>query len=171
MSKEEGGQGDTVLMLVKLFVALCLFLFVVVLGRDTFGSMFSEPAYTTEELRAMTEKRKSLRNAERWDDWDLIENGIHVRTGLKDDDNLDLVIQNCITCHSASLITQNRATRQGWEDMIRWMQASQGLGDLGIVEPKILDYLSTYYAPQKLGRRQNLNIQEIEWYVLNLDEH
>ena len=163
-------QGDTVLMLAKLFVALCLFIFVVVLGEDTFRSMFTEPTYSKEELLAKMEERKRLRNQDRLENWDLVENGIHVNTGLMDDDNLEVVIQSCLSCHSAKLITQNRATREGWQDMIRWMQETQGLGDLGIYEPKILDYLSTHYAPQKLGRRQNLNVDEIEWYVLNLDE-
>lgn len=164
-------QGDTVLMLVKLFVAFLMLLFVAVLGQDTFRSMLSEPLYTQEELSARTEERKRLRNIERSDNWDLVENGIHVKTGLKDDDNLAIVMQNCITCHSAKLITQNRATREGWQDMIRWMQESQGLQDLGIYEPKILDYLSSHYAPEEIGRRQNLNVEEIEWYVLDFEEN
>ena len=75
-------QGDTVLMLAKLFVALCLFIFVVVLGEDTFRSMFIEPTYSEEELLAKMEERKRLRNQDRLENWDLVENGIHVNTGL-----------------------------------------------------------------------------------------
>ena len=72
-------------------------------------------------------------------------------------------------CHSAKLVTQNRATRDGWEEMIRWMQAKQGLGDLGANEPVILDYLAANYAPEEIGRRANLNVESIKWYVLDLE--
>jgi len=95
-----------------------------------------------------------------------VENGIHLRTGLKDDPHLQTVIGACTPCHSAQLITQNRATRDGWEGMIRWMQESQGLGELGQAEPVILDYLAQYYAPEETGRRKNLDMSSIEWYEL-----
>jgi hypothetical protein len=75
-----------------------------------------------------------------------------------------LVIANCTGCHSAKLVTQNRATREGWTNMIRWMQRTQNLKDLGDAEPKILDYLSTHYAPAEQGRRANLEVAE--WYEL-----
>ena len=48
--------------------------------------------------------------------------------------------------------------------MIRWMQASQGLWDLGPNEEIIVSYLAKNYAPEKKGRRANL--QDIEWYKL-----
>ncbi len=85
-------------------------------------------------------------------------------TGLVVDENFALVRAQCTACHSAKLITQNRATREGWQHMIRWMQAEQGLWDLGEQEPAILDYLSRYYAPQKQGRRAPLT--NVEWYEL-----
>jgi len=168
--KHRDNQGDTVLMLIKLFVVLCLFIFIMAMSESSIKTLFVKPTYSEDQLIAMTEERKRIRSVERANNRDLIEDGIHVRTGLIDDINLEVVIQNCTSCHSAQLITQNRATRQGWQDMIRWMQKSQGLADLGIYEPKILDYLSTHYAPQKIGRRQNLNTEEIEWYVLDLGE-
>lgn len=107
---------------------------------------------------------------ERNNDWDLIEDGIHVQPGLMADENLQLIIGTCTPCHSAKLITQNRATRTGWKNMIVWMQETQGLNDLGDNEPKVLDYLAKHYAPQEVGRRQNLDIGAIEWYILNLEE-
>ena len=61
-------------------------------------------------------------------------------------------------------MTQNRATRDGWKDIIVWMQETQKLWDLGDNEPLILDYLGKNYAPNKKGRRQNL--KNIEWYEL-----
>lgn len=163
-------QGDLILMLAKLLVAVCFLIFVGLVFEENFRTLCSTPRYTKEELIAKTEKRKMLLDRERLHDLDLVKDGIHVQTGLINDANLKLVIQNCTSCHSAKLITQNRSTREGWRDMIRWMQATQGLMDLGIHEPRILDYLSTHYAPQKIGRRQNLNVQEIEWYILNLDK-
>lgn len=75
-----------------------------------------------------------------------------------------LVIANCTGCHSGKLVTQNRATREGWRNMIRWMQETQNLKDLGQDEEKILDYLSKNYAPTTQGRRQNLVVDE--WYEL-----
>ncbi|MFM1875208.1 MAG: hypothetical protein RL266_945 [Bacteroidota bacterium] len=92
------------------------------------------------------------------------ENGIHLATGFKEGENLQLVINNCTSCHSAQMVTQNRATREGWLTMIRWMQETQNLWDLGEAEPLILDYLAKYYAPEKAGRRQPLT--NIDWYEL-----
>jgi hypothetical protein len=54
--------------------------------------------------------------------------------------------------------------------MIKWMQETQGLGDLGTNEPIVLDYLAKYYAPKETGRRKSLEIAEIEWYILDLEE-
>ena len=92
------------------------------------------------------------------------ENGIHLATGFKEGENLQLVINNCTSCHSAKMVTQNRSTREGWKSMITWMQETQNLWDLGENEPLILDYLSKYYAPEKAGRRQPLT--NIDWYEL-----
>ena len=70
--------------------------------------------------------------------------------------NADIVSQTCVVCHSLQLVTQNRADREGWLAMIRWMQEKQGLWPLGENEDKILDYLSTYYGPTKSFRRAPL---------------
>ncbi|MTI21502.1 monoheme cytochrome C [Fulvivirga sp. RKSG066] len=98
------------------------------------------------------------------EDDDLIENGIHVRTGLKDGESLMLVVQNCTACHSAKIIIQNKADREGWKSIIKWMQETQSLWELGENEDKIIDYLVTNYPPQKKGRRAVLT--DIEWYEL-----
>lgn len=98
------------------------------------------------------------------DDFDKIENGIHVRTGFVEGEGLMTVVNNCTNCHSAKLVTQNRMNEEGWRATIVWMQETQNLWDLGKNEDIIVDYLATYYAPQKKGRRQNLT--DIEWYVL-----
>lgn len=94
-----------------------------------------------------------------------IIDGVHVPTGLLDGPGLDMVIRNCTGCHSAKLITQNKATASGWRGTIQWMQETQGLWDLGSNEDTIVNYLATFYAPVDEGRRRNLT--EPEWYELN----
>ncbi|MEM9328969.1 MAG: cytochrome C [Bacteroidota bacterium] len=94
-----------------------------------------------------------------------IKDGIHQPTGFVADKGLALVIANCTNCHSAKLVTQNRATREGWVGMIRWMQESQGLWDMGENEEVIVNYLTKHYAPTQQGRRRNL--ADIEWYPLD----
>lgn len=81
------------------------------------------------------------------------------------------VKQQCQSCHSLALVTQNYFSREVWLEKIRWMQAEQNLGDLGESEKPILDYLARYYnigqkpgGKSNSGRRKNL---ETEWY--NLD--
>ncbi len=94
-----------------------------------------------------------------------IIDGVHQATGLKEGAGLQAVIQNCTSCHSAKLITQNRMNKSGWLSTIRWMQETQNLWDLGENEESIVNYLATYYAPQKKGRRARLTT--IEWYELD----
>lgn len=89
-------------------------------------------------------------------------------TGLIMDEGVNLVKAHCIGCHSSKLIMQNRASREGWESTIRWMQKTQNLWDLGENEEKILDYLAENYAPEEKGRRKPL--ENIEWYELEENE-
>ena len=85
-------------------------------------------------------------------------------TGLVSAPGIEVVKENCVRCHSPKLITAKRASREGWLTTIRWMQQTQGLGDLGSAEPVILDYLAKHYAPNQSGRRPSLQITE--WYKL-----
>ena len=87
------------------------------------------------------------------------------RSELPDGDVKEVVIANCVHCHGHKIITQNAATREGWKDMIVWMQESQGLWPLGANEDKILDYLAEHFAPMNKGRRAPLT--DIEWYELD----
>ena len=75
-----------------------------------------------------------------------------------------MVKGTCSACHSIDLVTQNSATREGWKDLIVWMQKTQKLWDLGDNEALILDYLEKNYAPKEQGRRAPL--KDIEWYEL-----
>ncbi|GGD58399.1 monoheme cytochrome C [Muriicola marianensis] len=98
------------------------------------------------------------------DDFDKIENGIHVRTGLKEAEGLMTVVNNCTNCHSAQLVIQNRMNEERWIATIRWMQETQNLWDLGKNEEIIVNYLVTNYPPKKKGRREILT--DIQWYEL-----
>ena len=94
-----------------------------------------------------------------------VVDGKDVASGLLAGEGLSVVKANCLGCHSAKLVTQNRFTREGWHEKIVWMQETQGLWDLGDNEPIILDYLAANYAPeQRASRRQPL--ANIEWYEL-----
>lgn len=155
--------------IVNLLVILIIITVMYVALEDQIMAFINKPKYTIEQLEEISKIRDRIRSKERNENWDLIENGIHVKTGLIADENLQLVIGSCTSCHSAKLITQNKATREGWKSMFVWMEETQGLTNLGDREPKILDYLEKHYAPQEIGRRQNLDIESIEWYILNLE--
>ncbi len=94
-----------------------------------------------------------------------VENGIHTPSGLKAGKGLESVLVFCVSCHSSKLITQNRATEEGWLSMIHWMYETQNLPPLGDHEPIIVKYLAENYAPEEVGRRQQLEVEE--WYELN----
>ena len=94
------------------------------------------------------------------------EGGVHLATGLRVAEGFEVVRANCTGCHSGKLIAQNRATRDGWQEMIRWMQRTQGLWELGGNEAVILNYLAANYAPEEIGRRAGLDVEAIEWYIL-----
>lgn len=97
---------------------------------------------------------------------DAIEaDSLDAATGLKIAPGLDLVKIHCTGCHSTKLITQFKATRQGWLDRIRWMQAKQNLWDLRESEPPILDYLAKNYAPVERAERRP-PLKDVKWHRL-----
>lgn len=140
---------------------IALILIYIPLEKDIQSAFKAKPAINTNPSFSSAQE----------EDYDRVENGIHVQTGLAYAPGFDLVRANCTVCHSAKLVTQNRASREGWDQMIIWMQEKQGLWELGEKKAPILDYLSTHYAPMKKGRRDNLDVAKIEWYILNLDDN
>jgi hypothetical protein len=75
-------------------------------------------------------------------------------TGLVIAEGWQLVRIHCGGCHSHALVTGQRADRQTWLDVIRWMQATQNLWQFdAATESGILDYLSANYPPQANRRR------------------
>ena len=131
---------------------------------DSIMKEWNKPTTLTPNQIDLQELRIARQKAEIA--YDKVENGIHLRTGLAYDENFKLVNGICTACHSAKLVTQNRATREGWKDMLIWMQETQGLQDLGSNEVLVLDYLAEHYAPEAMGRRPNLDVEAIEWYIL-----
>ena len=88
-------------------------------------------------------------------------------TGFVIDKDLYMVKAQCTNCHSSKLIVQNRLTRDGWKQKIRWMQAKHNLWDLGETEKQVLDYLEKYYSPAPaVARREPL--KNIKWYKLEI---
>lgn len=75
-------------------------------------------------------------------------------TGLRVAPGWELVRAHCGGCHSHKLVTNQRADRQTWLDIIRWMQATQNLWQFdAATENSILDYLAANYPPQPDRRR------------------
>jgi hypothetical protein len=167
----EADLFKTLLRLIYAVFVIILLLFGYVALKEDIHEFLDRKVYSEEELIALNKRADARRMAQLEEEkWDKVVDGVHIRTGLHDDKDLQLIIGTCTACHSAKLITQNRATREGWHSMIKWMQETQGLGDLGTNEPIVLDYLAKYYAPKETGRRKSLEIAEIEWYILDLEE-
>lgn len=144
-------------IVVLLFIGTGVVIYLMVADPSP-GPVAQVPA-EVEEVPAEVAPATTVTNAP-----DIVD-GKDVQTGLLDGEGLLAVKANCLACHSAKLVTQNRFTREGWHDKIVWMQETQGLWDLGENEPIILDYLAEYYAPEeRAGRRQPLT--GIEWYEL-----
>ncbi|MCH8302180.1 MAG: hypothetical protein IH912_05460 [Proteobacteria bacterium] len=75
-------------------------------------------------------------------------------TGLIRNPGWELVRIHCGGCHSHATVTGQRADRQTWLGMIRWMQATQNLWQFdAATEARILDYLAENYPPQPNQRR------------------
>ena len=79
-------------------------------------------------------------------------------TGLKMTGDWELVRNNCVGCHSAALVTQQRGDAAQWLGMIRWMQAKQNLWAFDPdTEQRIVAYLAENYPPAANRRRAALS--------------
>lgn len=56
----------------------------------------------------------------------------------------------CSACHSEMIIAQQGQTRDGWDDILVWMVEDMGMNEI-VEEDRdlILDYLATYYNPDR----------------------
>ena len=78
-------------------------------------------------------------------------------TGLKMTGDWEVVRNNCVSCHSAKLITQQSGSESHWLGLIRWMQDKQNLWQFDPdTEKKIIAYLAENYPPLELSRRAAL---------------
>ncbi len=78
-------------------------------------------------------------------------------TGFRMTGDWELVRNNCIACHSAKLVTQQRGTAEQWLAMIRWMQEKQNLWQFDPdTERRIIAYLAENYPPEADRRRARL---------------
>lgn len=83
-----------------------------------------------------------------------VERQVDATTGLVVAPGWELVRIHCGGCHSHTVVTNQRADRQSWLDIIRWMQATQNLWQFDpATEHGILDYLAANYPPQANRRR------------------
>ena len=78
-------------------------------------------------------------------------------TGFKKVGDWELVRNNCVACHSAKLVTQQRGDAGQWLTMIRWMQKKQNLWQFDPdTENRIITYLAENYPPPENQRRMAL---------------
>lgn len=89
---------------------------------------------------------------------------IDPESGLIMDHYWELAKSQCTGCHSAALVIQTKASRDGWKEMITWMQKSQNLWDLGENENYILDYLEKNYGMPDPHHLQAIHVDE--WYEI-----
>ncbi|MEP2279667.1 monoheme cytochrome C [Maribacter sp.] len=120
--------------------------------------------YFVKDLNLSNEPETEIVEIPDEDDFNRIENGIHVSTGFIDAPGMTETVQNCTNCHSSKLVIQNRMSEERWKSTIKWMQKTQNLWDLGENEATIINYLVTNYPPKKVGRRVVLS--NVEWYKL-----
>ena len=82
-------------------------------------------------------------------------------TGLVTAPGWEDVRAHCGGCHDYSVVTNQRANRDAWRDMIRWMQRTQNLWQIpDDAENRILDYLAENYGPDESARRRRAPIAE-----------
>jgi hypothetical protein len=61
----------------------------------------------------------------------------------------------CTACHSEMIIAQQGQTREGWDEILVWMVEEMGMYELEDEREQVLDYLSTYYNPDRPYFQQN----------------
>lgn len=58
----------------------------------------------------------------------------------------------CSACHSIRMVTQQRLSRDRWDELLDWMVAEQGMAELDAeTRDRVLDYLATHLSPGGAG--------------------
>ena len=64
--------------------------------------------------------------------------------GLRPSKGREVVLENCVLCHSTAIILSSHMNRNRWDEVITWMQDEHDLWPLETVDRAlILDYLET----------------------------
>ncbi len=67
--------------------------------------------------------------------------------GLPRDAGYELVSANCSACHSLSIVMQQKATAQRWDEILDWMVETQGMARLNPEDRTLIHtYLSTHFS-------------------------
>ena len=69
--------------------------------------------------------------------------------GLPRDDKgaYELVDAYCTACHSASIVMQQRATPERWQELFIWMEEKQGMAKMPAEDEKlVLEYVGTHFS-------------------------
>lgn len=71
--------------------------------------------------------------------------------GFPELENKDLVLRKCIVCHSPELVSQQRMTKEVWDETLSWMEKKHSLVfNTKDERKKILAYLAEAFKPEGL---------------------
>jgi hypothetical protein len=77
---------------------------------------------------------------------------IEKQFGLKAGHGRELVLANCLPCHSTAIVAANHLSRDRWEELVTQMQTKNGMRPIDAeMQKKILDYLETAQRPDDPG--------------------
>ncbi len=77
---------------------------------------------------------------------------IEKQFGLKPGPGRELVLANCLPCHSTAIVAANHLSRDRWSELVTQMQSKNGMRAIdSAMESKILDYLETAQRPDDPG--------------------
>ena len=75
--------------------------------------------------------------------------------GLRPEKGRELVLENCVLCHSTAIIVSNHMSRERWDEAITWMQDEHNLWPLETNDRTlILDYLEATQGESALDADQ-----------------
>lgn len=77
---------------------------------------------------------------------------IEKQFGLKAGPGRELVLANCLPCHSTAIVAANHLSRKRWNELITQMQTKNGMRTIeSVTQTKILNYLETAQRPEDPG--------------------
>ena len=83
--------------------------------------------------------------------------------GLSPAKGREVVLENCVLCHSTAIILSSHMSRNRWDEVITWMQDEHNLWPLEAVDRAlILDYLETTQGELAFNDDQ-LNLKSSPW--------